>query len=127
MSQSEPKEFSRAIENLVAGFREVPEDKGRSRKRPVQDLGMLVEALMVKHKIGRASAEQTIRDHWVQVVGAANASYSHAVTIEANKLHVLVSHSVVRNELFLHRQAIVAKIKALPGCATIRGLVLRSG
>lgn len=121
------KTFSREIENLFAGFREVPEDKGRSRKRPEQDLGALVEALMVKHKIGRASAEQTIRDNWVQVVGAANASYSHAVTIEANKLHVLVSHSVVRNELFFHRQSIIAKIKALPGCATIRGLVLRSG
>lgn len=121
------KEFSREIENLVAGFREVPEDKGRSRKRPTQELGDLVEALMVKHKIGRASAEQTIRDHWVQVVGGAHAAYSHAVTIEATKLHVLVSHSVVRNELFHHRQAILAKIKALPGCATIRGLVLRSG
>ena len=121
------KEFSREIENLVAGFRELPEDKGRSRKRPTQDLGALVEALMVKHKIGRASAEQTIRDNWVQVVGGAHAAYSHAVTIEANKLHVLVSHSVVRNELFHHRQAIIAKIKALPGCATVRGLVLRSG
>ena len=37
------------------------------------------------------------------------------------------SHSVVRNELFFHRQSVLAKIKALPGCATIRGLVLRSG
>ena len=126
MSES-AKEFSREIENLVAGFRELPEDKGRSRKRPTQDLGALVEALMVKHKIGRASLEQTIRDNWVQVVGGANASYSHAVTIEDNRLHVIVSHSVVRNELFLHRQAILAKIKALPGGATVRGLVLRSG
>ncbi|MBI3885102.1 MAG: hypothetical protein HY302_05165 [Opitutae bacterium] len=42
-------------------------------------------------------------------------------------LHVLVSHSVVRNELFFHRQSILAKIKALPGCAAVRGLVLRSG
>ena len=124
---TEPKEFSREIENLVAGFRELPKDRGRSRKRPTQDLGALVEALMVKHKIGRASLEQTIRDHWVQVVGGAHAAYSHAVTIEDNRLHVTVSHSVVRNELFLHRQAIVAKIKALPGCGAIRGVVLRSG
>lgn len=123
----EPKEFSREIENLVAGLRELPEDRGRSRKRATQDLGALVEALMVKHKIGRASLEQTIRDNWVQVVGGANSSYSHAVTIEDNRLHVIVSHSVVRNELFLHRQSILAKIKALPGCSAVRGLVLRSG
>ena len=49
------------------------------------------------------------------------------MTIEDNRLHVIVSPSVVRNELFLHRQSIVAKIKALPGGGAIRGVVLRSG
>ena len=124
---AEPKEFSRAIENLVADFRELPEDRGRSRKRATEDLGALVESLMVKYKIGRPSAAQTIRDHWVELVGAANASYSHPVTIEAGKLLVLVSHSVVRNELFQHRQPILAKLKKLPGCESVRQLLLRAG
>ncbi len=124
---AEPKEFSRAIENLIADFRGVPEDRGRSRRRPMKELGALVEDMMVKYKIGRPSTEQTIRDHWAKLVGAANAAYSHPVVIERGRLLVLVSHSVVRNELFQHREPILEKLKKLPGCAEIRGLTLRAG
>ncbi|MBI2515684.1 MAG: DUF721 domain-containing protein [Opitutae bacterium] len=56
-----------------------------------------------------------------------NASYSHPVVVERNLLVVLVSHAVVRNELFLHREAITAKLRQLPGCAHIKGLALRAG
>jgi hypothetical protein len=60
-------------------------------------------------------------------VGVANASYSHPVVVERGQLLVLVSHAVVRNELFLHRLNILEKLKKLPGCAGIRGLTLRAG
>ncbi len=40
---------------------------------------------------------------------------------------VLVSHSVVRQELFHHRLGILAKLKKLPGCGGIKGLTLRAG
>jgi hypothetical protein len=36
-------------------------------------------------------------------------------------------HAVVRNELFHHRQAIVEKLRKLPGCDGIKGLALRAG
>lgn len=37
------------------------------------------------------------------------------------------NHPVVRNELFMHKESIVEKIRKLPGCDGIRGLALRSG
>jgi hypothetical protein len=80
-----------------------------------------------KYQIGRSTPEQTLREHWADIVGPANASYSHAVAIERNRLTVLVSHSVVRNELFHHRDQIVERIKAYPGCADVKSLNLRSG
>jgi hypothetical protein len=61
------------------------------------------------------------------LVGTANAAYSHPVTIERNRLLVLASHAVVRNELFLHRDEIVARIRELPGCAHVKSLNLRAG
>jgi len=57
----------------------------------------------------------------------AKAAYSHPVVVERGLLVVLVSHAVVRNELFQHRESILAKLKKLPGCADIRGLALRAG
>lgn len=40
---------------------------------------------------------------------------------------VLAGHSVVRNELFIHRQVIVERIRKLAGCGHVRELHIRAG
>ena len=126
---SEPIKFSRAAERLITDLRGIPDTTpARMRRRPTREMAGLVEDLLVKHQVGRPSVEQTIREHWPELVGAANAAYSHATQIDPRgRLAVLTSHSVVRNELFLNRAMIVERIRALPGCAHIRSLLLRSG
>lgn len=124
----EPHAFSRIAEELIGDLRHVPFDEPRRQvKRPAQPLAALVEDILQKHHIGREAPEHTIRNEWVRLVGAANANYSHPVTIERGRLTVLVSHAVVKNELFLHKDAILAKIKALPGCKDVKSLNLRTG
>jgi hypothetical protein len=124
----QPHEFSRLAEELVADLRGLAyEEPKRSKKRATQPLSTVVEQLMQKHQIGRSSPEQTIRDHWIEIVGSANASYSHPVTIERTRLLVLTSHGVVRNELFLHKEQIVERIQKLPGCADVKSIFLRNG
>jgi len=123
----EPKEFSREVENLIAGLRELPMDRGRSKRRKTTDLGALVDELLVKYRISHDSLEHSIREKWPELVGVANATYSHPVVVERAQLLVLVSHSVVRQELFHHRLDILAKLKKLPGCGGIKGLTLRAG
>lgn len=125
---NEPHQFSRLAEELVGELRKIAWDEPkRARKRATQPLAGLVEQLMQKHQIGRSSPEQTIRDQWREIVGPANASYSHASAIERNRLVVLTSHAIVRNELFMHRDEIVERIRKLPGCADIKSLYLRNG
>jgi hypothetical protein len=126
MSES-PKQFSREIENLIVGFRELPADESRSRRRPTQDLGKLVDELLVKYRISHDSLEHSIREKWAELVGVANATYSHPVVVERGQLLVLCSHAVVRNELFHHRLQILEKLRKLPGCDNIRGITLRAG
>ncbi len=123
----EPKKFSRAVENLIAGFRVLPEDSSRSQRRAPTDLTALVDELLIKYRISHDSLEHSIREKWVELVGVANASYSHPVIVEKGLLVVLVSHAVVRNELFLHRQSILEKLRKVPGCTAIKGLALRTG
>jgi hypothetical protein len=123
-----PHQFSRIAEELVGDLRGVPfDDPKRARKRATQPLTAVIEQLLQKHQIGRESPEHTIRARWTEIVGAANASYSHAATIERNRLVVLAAHAVVRNELFHHRTEIVDRIQKLPGCAHVKALNLRSG
>jgi hypothetical protein len=123
----EPKEFSRAVENLIADLRELPESKSRAKNRKPSELGTLVDELLVKYRISHDSLEHSIREKWPELVGVANASYSHPIAVERNLLVVLVSHAVVRNELFQHRETIMEKLKQLPGCAHLKGLALRTG
>lgn len=125
---TEPHQFSKLAENLVSDLRGVPsDDPPRSRKRPTQPLAGLVEQLLQKHRIGRDAPEQVVREQWSSIVGSANAAYSHPATIERNQLIVLAAHAVVRNELFLHRAEIVARIRKLPGCEGVKSLNLRAG
>ncbi|MFZ9682516.1 MAG: DUF721 domain-containing protein [Cephaloticoccus sp.] len=124
----DPPQFSRVAEELIADLRRLPYDTPRRQvKRATKDLGAVLEQLLDKYKIGRDSPEQAIRERWAELVGSANASYSHPVSIERGRLLVLVSHGVVRSELFHHRQSIVAKIQQLPGCKEVKHLNLRAG
>ena len=52
---AEPKEFSRAVENLIAGFRVLPEDSSRSKRRTPTDLTALVDELLIKYRISHDS------------------------------------------------------------------------
>ncbi|MES2694258.1 MAG: DUF721 domain-containing protein [Verrucomicrobiota bacterium] len=124
----QPYSFSKIAEELVGDLRGLaPEDPARSKKRPTRPLAELIEELLQKNQIGRSSPEQLIRERWVEIVGAANASYSHPARIERNRLIVLAAHSVVRNELFHHREAIVERIRKLQGCGDVKALNLRAG
>ena len=125
----EHSEFSKPAQELIGDFRGIPFNEPRKMtRRPTKTMAPLIEELLVRYQVGRHSPEQTIRDHWVEMVGAANAAYSHPVRIDRGRsLFVLVSHSVVRNELFLHREAILEKIQKLPGCDHVRQLTLRAG
>ena len=124
----QPHAFSKLAEELVGDLRGIAfDDPKRSKKRPTRPLAELIEDLLQKNQIGRSSPEQAIREHWVELVGSANASYSHPARIERNQLIVLAAHAVVRNELFHHRAEIVTRIKKLPGCAHVKSLNLRAG
>jgi hypothetical protein len=121
--------FSRRAERAIANFRGVPDkDPPGMRKRPARELASVVEDLRIRYGIGRSSIEDAIRERWPELVGPANAAYSHPLRMEpGRRLIVLASHSVVRNELFLHREAIVERIRQLPGCSELKELWIRAG
>jgi len=127
-SEKPPHQFSKIAESLVGDLRGIaPEDPPRSKKRPAQPVASVIEQLLQEYQIGRDSPEQSIRERWPELVGPANASYSHPARIEHSRLVVLAAHSVVRNELFMHRDEIVARIRQLPGCGGIKSLNIRPG
>jgi hypothetical protein len=126
---AEPHRFSRLAEDLIGSLRRLPpEDPASARRRPTRELSDVIEQLRVKYGIGREAPEYVVREHWAEIVGPANASYSHAVRLEpTGRLVVHASHAVVRNELFMHKAEILDRIKRLPGCGAVKSLFLAVG
>ena len=124
----EPKEFSRAVENLIAGFRDLPEDPGRSRRRPTVNLTALIDELLVKYRISHDSLEHSIREKWPELVGAANASYSHPVVVEKRPAgRPRLARRRPQRALPCTRTRSSRKLRKVPGCTAIKGLALRTG
>ena len=120
--------FTRLAERTIAEFRRIdPGVPAKMRRRPTHDVADLMEELRVQHRIGRAAPEDAVREAWAELVGAANAAYSHPLRIEGRRLIVQATHSVVRNELFLHRREIVERVQKLPGCDIVSHLHLKAG
>jgi predicted nucleic acid-binding Zn ribbon protein len=126
---SSPNPFNHAARELIAAFRGVANDvPARQVRRSTKSLGPLLEELLVKHQIGRAAPEDAIRENWPAVVGPAIAHYSHAGQIDPRgKLVVLYNQAVAGNELRFHQAAILARIRALPGCDHVKSLAIRAG
>lgn len=124
-----PHEFSRSIENLIADFRGLPGDESRSKKRHDQPLGDAIDKLLRKYHIGDDAPDHTIRKHWAEIVGHANAAYSHPVKIDGKtgKLLVMVSHAVVRDELRLLETILLQRVRQLHDCEKVTGLTIRAG
>ena len=129
MAMPEPHEFSRPIENLIAELRGLPGDQSRSKKRQEQPLGTAIDKLLHKYHIGKDAPDHTIRQHWAEIVGNANAAYSHPVKIDGKtgKLLVQVTHAVVRDELRLLETILLQRVRQLPDCERVTGLTLRAG
>ena len=129
MAMPEPHEFSRPIENLIADLRGLPGDQSRSKKRQEQPLGTAIDKLLHKYHIGKDAPDHTIRQHWAEIVGNANAAYSHPVKIDGKtgKLLVQVTHAVVRDELRLLETILLQRVRQLPDCERVTGLTLRAG
>ena len=62
---------------------------------------------------------------WDEIVGKAIASRTSKIYIRDHILYVHLSSSVVRNELFMLRQALMEKLNEKVGAEVIKDIVLK--
>lgn len=129
MSGDVPSAFGPVARELVAALRGVVDDAPvRQRKRAIKSLAPLLEELLVKHKIGRETPEDGLREKWSKIVGPAIAHYTHAAQIDQRgRLVILCSQPVAANELRFHQAAVLERVRAVPACGHVSGLVIRAG
>ena len=69
--------------------------------------------------------ESRILNNWEKVLGAGVASVTRKLTFNRGKLYVELSSAIVRNELLLSKQRIIALLNAEAKGEVVKDLVLR--
>lgn len=121
-------QFSRDANSLIADLRGIKYKRSPARLRDVVQLENLVEVILQKHRIGKASVEDTIMAKWRDIVGeqTAHRCRPHKI-IDGKKLIIITTNAVLRQELMFRKTDILRKVRALPECGTVREIVVRAG
>jgi len=120
--------FSSQAEALIADMRKVPGESSSAHIRDVIPLDNVVEVILQKYRIGRASVEDTIMAQWRDIVGeqTAHRCRPHKI-VEGRRLVIITNNAVLRQELEFRKRDILRKVRALPQCESVREIAFRTG
>lgn len=75
--------------------------------------------------VSQKLCEAQIPEVWAAVVGAAMVSLTRSVEIRDGILHVAMSSSVARQELFMRREELKKKINERLGSPMVRSVIVK--
>lgn len=114
------RRLPRRHRNLLANLRGMPEESGRSAEREIRTLDQAVEEAVRRLGVDRPIPEHSISAAWPRLLPALLARRTAPLRILPDgKLMVQCEGATVRSEAAFHSRALVAKIRALPGCGHV--------
>lgn len=76
----------------------------------------------------KETPEKIILQHWNKLLGEERSQRCAPARLQQDgTLVVLVPNPVVRQELSFDKRRLLGKIRRLPGCAFVKGILLRGG
>jgi predicted nucleic acid-binding Zn ribbon protein len=94
----------------------------RTKIRKVSDI---LNEFLRENKLDVRLKERRVIDCWEELMGRTIFRATKKIYIKESKLFVIISSSVVRNELYMLRADIVKKLNEKAGEEIIKELVLR--
>ena len=95
-------------------------------RRQIQSLGNLLEDFFEENaQLKEKLLESRVLNSWESVLGAGVAKVTQKLSFRRGKLYVELSSAIVRNELLLSKQRIIAKLNAEAKGEIIKDIVLR--
>ena len=122
------RKFTAREEELIASFRNVPEDSVLLGDFGATSFGSLLETIVEKYHIGKSTPEEAIQENWVRIVGPQFARRCRPERVDpSGALIVQVPNATVRRELIFSEGRILTALGSLPGCQHINRVVLKAG
>ncbi len=94
----------------------------RSKTTPIGDL---LSEFFNRPYIAAKIAEGRLRDTWREIVGPHADAETAELRLDRHILHVRMRSSILRNELFYQREALVAEINKRSGMQLVNAVIIR--
>ena len=88
-------------------------------------IGDILEEFFKRPYVARKIAEGKLPEFWREIVGEHVANLTNEVRLERGILHVSVSSSVVRNDLFYRRDQLAQLINQRAGIQLVNAVIIR--
>ena len=88
-------------------------------------IGEVLDEFFKRPYVAAKLAEGHLPDYWREVVGAYAADHTIELRLEKHILHVRMASSVLRQELFYHREDVMARLNARAGMRLINAIIVR--
>lgn len=95
------------------------------RRTQTRLIGDILEEFFKRPYVARKIAEGKLPEFWREIVGEHVAMLTNDVHLEHGILHVSVSSSVVRNDLFYRRDQLAQLINERAGVHLVNAVIIR--
>lgn len=95
------------------------------RRTQTRTIGDILEEFFKRPYVARKVAEGKLPEFWREIVGEHVANLTNEVRLEHGILHVSVSSSVVRNDLFYRRDQLTQLINQRAGIQLVNAIIIR--
>jgi len=94
-------------------------------KTNIRKIRDILQDFLRENKLDVRLKERQVIDCWAELMGKTISKATRQIYIRERKLYVVISSSVIRNELHMLKQEIVKKLNEKAGENIITELVLR--
>jgi predicted nucleic acid-binding Zn ribbon protein len=95
------------------------------RRTQTRAIGEILEEFFKRPYVARKIAEGKLPEFWREIVGEYIVSLTNEERLERGILHVSVSSSVVRNDLFFKRDQLMQLINQRAGMQLVNAVIIR--
>lgn len=93
-----------------------------NKSQPLKDI---LADILQKPQLNRGINESRALDAWGKVLGPSVARITTKLYIRNGVLFVCLNSSIIRSELLMHKEQIIASINAEVGAKTVRDIILQ--
>lgn len=95
------------------------------RKQNTELLGDVIRQVLHQQKLDKPLNEKRLIDAWPVVLGNSIMQYTRELSVRNRTLYVTMDSSVLRHDLFLSREKIVAALNKYVGAEVVSNIVFQ--